>query len=183
MPLHLLDGRRTSATPRLASQRRRTSAGMSENRRKCSTGCQIGPSVNVNPEPSWPTGAKGSIRASNSGLRTAWVMGRLLSSSSRHCEQQQPSLRAQRSNPRFRCRSPAEFGAPRPLTPCVTKTFATRRALLARRTYVSWRDGLLRCARNDGERRPQPSLRATAKQPRLSHSWRPLIWVASLCSQ
>src|SRR6185295_14109325 len=45
-PLHLFDGRLTSTTPRLASQRRRTSPGMSENNKYWSRGCQIGPSVN-----------------------------------------------------------------------------------------------------------------------------------------
>src|SRR6266700_2234152 len=78
MPLHLFDGRFTSTTPRLASQRRRTSPGMSENKRYWSTGCQIGPSVNSKPVPVWPTGAYGSIRSSNSDRKVTCVIGCVL---------------------------------------------------------------------------------------------------------
>ena len=48
MPLHLKLGRITSSTPLSGVYLRRTSPGMSENRRYPS-GCQIGPSVNVKP--------------------------------------------------------------------------------------------------------------------------------------
>jgi hypothetical protein len=46
----LVRGFITSRTPDLV-EAPLTSAGMSENSRYCSTGCQIGPSVKVKPEP------------------------------------------------------------------------------------------------------------------------------------
>ena len=61
MPLHLLLGRMTSSTPSCSLQRRRTSPGMSLNRRKSPSLFQIGPSVNVNPVASRSTSAPVSI--------------------------------------------------------------------------------------------------------------------------
>src|SRR5712691_8675880 len=55
MPLHLLLGRMTSSTPPPADHLRRTSPGMSLNRRYSSRGCQTGPSVKVKPVPSCST--------------------------------------------------------------------------------------------------------------------------------
>src|SRR5262245_26607055 len=49
MPLHLYEKFFTSTTVPSGVYLRRTSPGMSENSRWCSFGCQIGPSVNVNP--------------------------------------------------------------------------------------------------------------------------------------
>src|SRR5271156_3899820 len=62
------------------------------------------------------------------------------------------SLRAKRSNPRFCCRPPADWATPRPPPARVLEALATRPVLGTRRRTVSWRDGLLRYARNDGER-------------------------------
>src|ERR1700689_2360216 len=78
MPLHLLDGFITSRTPPRSSQRRRTSAGMSENSRYWSRGCQIGPSVKVKPPASRSTGASRSIRSENSRRSAVWFIGRSL---------------------------------------------------------------------------------------------------------
>ena len=50
---------------------------------------------------------------------------------------QRPSLRAKRSNPRFRGRPLADLTAPRPLTPQVFETVATRRVLELRRRIIS----------------------------------------------
>src|SRR5713226_6679785 len=55
MPLHLLLGLMTSSTPLSGVHLRRTSPGMSLNRRYWSRGCQIGPSVKVKPVPSCST--------------------------------------------------------------------------------------------------------------------------------
>lgn len=73
MPLHLLAGLETSLTPPTWSQRRRTSPGMSEKSKKCSMGCQSGPSVNSNPVPNCWTGESTPIRSLNSG-RMAWCV-------------------------------------------------------------------------------------------------------------
>jgi hypothetical protein len=61
---------------------------MSENRRKCSTGCQIGPSVKVNPEPSWPTGAKGVDQGLEFRLENGVGHGKAPFEFKRHCERQ-----------------------------------------------------------------------------------------------
>src|SRR5258708_7806169 len=66
MPLHLLLGLRTSETPVVALQRRRTSLGMSLKYRHCSFGFQMGPSVNRNPLQSFSTPASLSTSRSNS---------------------------------------------------------------------------------------------------------------------
>src|SRR5271167_3082729 len=62
------------------------------------------------------------------------------------------SLRAKRSNPRFCCRTPADWATLCPPPARVLEALATRPVLGTRRRTVSWRDGLLRYARNDGER-------------------------------
>ena len=49
IPLHLFEKFLTSTTVPSGVYLRRTSPGMSEKRRYCSFGCQIGPSVNVKP--------------------------------------------------------------------------------------------------------------------------------------
>src|SRR6266853_2469399 len=66
MPLHLLLGLRTSETPFVALQRRRTSLGMSLKYRHCSFGFQMGPSVNRKPVQSFSTTASLSTSRSNS---------------------------------------------------------------------------------------------------------------------
>jgi hypothetical protein len=63
-----------------------------------------------------------------------------------------PLLRAKRSDPRFRCRPSADWATPRPPPPRVLEALATPSVLGTRRRTISWRDGLLRYARNDGER-------------------------------
>src|SRR5271163_2667668 len=55
-----------------------------------------------------------------------------------------PSLRAKRSNPRFRFRPPGDWATPRPLPSRVLEALATRPVLGTRRRTISWRDGLLR---------------------------------------
>src|SRR5271166_6463606 len=74
MPLHLFAGRMTSATPRRGSHRRRTSPGISEKSRYPSTGCQTGPSVNLNPVAICVTCASRSTRRSNAPLSATWFM-------------------------------------------------------------------------------------------------------------
>src|SRR6267378_5205002 len=66
MPLHLLLGLRTSETPSVALQRRRTSPGISLKYRHCSFGFQMGPSVNRKPVQSFSTTASLSTSRSNS---------------------------------------------------------------------------------------------------------------------
>jgi beta-glucosidase len=63
-----------------------------------------------------------------------------------------PSLRAKPSNPRFRCYPPANWATPRPPHRGSLKHLLHDQFLGTRRRTLSWRDGLLRDARNDGER-------------------------------
>src|ERR1700732_5486749 len=77
MPLHLLLGLRTSVTPSVALQRRRTSPGISLKYRHCSFGLQIGPSVNRKPVQILSMTAFLSTSCSNSGVFTSTDMSQL----------------------------------------------------------------------------------------------------------
>src|SRR5580693_2459279 len=77
MPLHLLLGLRTSVTPSVALQRRRTSPGISLKYRHCSFGLQMGPSVNRKPVQILSMTAFLSTSCSNSGVFTSTDMGKL----------------------------------------------------------------------------------------------------------
>ena len=59
---------------------------------------------------------------------------------------------AKRSNPGFSCRRPADLAAPRPLPQQFFGAVATLAVSGTRQRTISWRDGLLHCARNDEER-------------------------------
>jgi hypothetical protein len=76
MPLPLLLGFATSTTPSSSLQRRRMSPGMSLKRRKRPFLFQIGPSVKVNPVPSFSICASRSTRSKSfSDLTSTAIFG------------------------------------------------------------------------------------------------------------